>query len=372
MLRMVRSSAAVIAAAVVLGIAFLLPTPQVQAAEKDKSMKWVGQAFCGRSIRIFDGIDQMAYMIEKYTDGRLKVECKQAGEIVPAGQVFDAAGQGIIDFGHACTCMARAKSEALQWYCDAPGSQSPIEELIWYYNGGGKEILEDIFEKKYHVHPLACIQHTAEIWLFSNKKIEKVDDLVGLKVRSAGVRAEVMKKLGVSVVILPGDEIVPAMERGVIDAMEYGGLYLTYDVGFNDVTKYLYYHPKKSTSPFNIWAVNLDKWNALPDDMKKAVERASRDAVLHSLSYSIEQDFLDMKKAVELKKNIILTLPEEVTDAVDAASADYYYEKAKTDKDLARILESWAKFKKEYGPYGKWIDYINMTGDHLGLVKGDS
>jgi TRAP-type mannitol/chloroaromatic compound transport system substrate-binding protein len=172
--------------------------------------------------------------------------------------------------------------------------------------------------------------------------------------------------------VIPGDEIVPAMERGVIDAMEYGNLHGTYPIGFNDVTKYLYYHPTKSTSPFNLWAVNLKKWNELPDDIKKMVERASRDSVLQTLTYNIEQDFLYMKKAVEEKKNEVLLLPPEVARAFDEASADYYYKKAKTDKDLARLLESWAKFKKDYGKYAKWLDYFNMTGDHLGLVKGGS
>ena len=355
---------------VILCIAIALPTGEALA--KDKNFKWVGQAFCGRSLRIFDGIDQLAFMIEKYTDGRLKIECKQAGELVPAGQVYDAAGQGIIDFGHGCPCLARSKGYALQWFCDAPGTQSPIEEIIWYYNGGGKEIFEELFEKYYHVHPIAVIQHTAEVWLFSNKKIETLEDLKGMKIRAGGVRGEVLQAMGASVVVLPGGEIVPAMERGVIDGMEYGELYLSYDIGFNDVTKYLYYHPKKSTSPLNLWAINLDKWNALPDDMKKAVERASKDAVFQSLTYGREQDFLCMKKAVEIKGNEVLLLPEAVTDAVDEASADFYYEKAKTDKNLARILDSWATFKKEYGSYGKWLDYFDMTGDHLGLVKGDS
>jgi len=342
------------------------------AVAKDKTYKWVGQAFCGRSLRIFESIDQLIYMIDKYTDGRLKVECKQAGEIVPANQVFDAAGQGIIDFGHGCPCVAKAKAYGAQWFCDAPGAQSPIEEVIWYYNGGGKELFEEIMEKKYNTHPIACNIFSSEVWVFSNKEIKTIDDLKGLKMRAAGTRGEVLQAMGASVVVLPGGEIVPAMERGVIDAMEYGNLHITYPLGFNDVTKYLYYHPAKSTSPFNFWAVNLDKWNALPDDLKKDVERASKDAVFLSLTWGIEQDLLYMKKAVEEKKNEVRLLPKEVAMAVDEAAADYYYQQAKKDKDLARVLESWAKFKKDYGAYGKWLDYFDMTGDHLGLVKGGS
>ncbi len=77
---------------------------------------------------------------------------------------------------------------------------------------------------------------------------------------------------------MPGSEMVPAMERGVIDAMEYANLSSTHPLGFNDVTKYLYMHPNKSTSPMNLWAVSLDKWNVLPEDVQESIERASRDA----------------------------------------------------------------------------------------------
>jgi TRAP-type mannitol/chloroaromatic compound transport system substrate-binding protein len=224
-----------VAMVVICSLMLTLFTPQAVAQEK--TYKWVGQAFCGRALRIFESIDQLAFMIDKYTNGRLKVDCKQAGELVPANQEFDAAGQGIIDFGHACPCVARSKAFALQWYCDVPGGQSPIEEVIWYYNGGGKEIFEEIFERRYNCHPVAVNTFTSEVWIFSNKEIKTMDDIRGLKIRAAGARGDVMQRMGASVVVLPGGEIVPAMERGVIDAMEYGNLHITYPLGFNDVTK---------------------------------------------------------------------------------------------------------------------------------------
>lgn len=338
----------------------------------DKIFKWTGQAFCSRANRLFENGQDFAYMVEKYTDGRIKIDYHAGGEIVPAMQVYDAAGQGIIDFGQACPCVSKSKAYAAQWFCDAPAAQSPIEEIIWYYNGGGKALLEEFFHKRYNAHPLPMMAITTEIWIYSNKKINTIEDLMGLKMRAAGVRGEVLTKMGASVVVLPGSEMVPAMERGVIDAMEYASLNCTFNLGFLDVTKYLYMHPYKSTSPMNMWAVNLDRWNELPEDLKEAVERASRDAYLRSLTWGMEQDFLTMKKAVEEKKCQILTLPEKVARAVDEASADYYYEKAKEHPDLARILKSWADFKSQYGAYAKWLDYLNMTGDHLGLVKGNS
>ena len=350
----------------------LVATGAISKAEAaEETWTWKGQAFCSRANRLYELGEDFGNMITKYTNGRVKIQFHQAGEMVPAGQVFDAAGQGIIDFGQGCPCLAKSKAYAAQWFCDAPGAQSPIEKIIWYYNGGGKQILEDIFHRKYNSHPLFMIAITAEIWIYSNKKVNTIDDIKGLKIRAAGVRGEVLQKFGAAVVVLPEGEMVPAMERKVIDAMEYASINITYPVGFCDVTKYLYMHPSKSTSPINLWAVNLDKWKKLPPDMQKAIEQASKDATFRSLAWGIEQDTLTLKKAVEEKKSEVLVLPAPVTKAVDEACADYTVEKAKTDKDLARIVESWTKFKKDYGKYGKWIDFFNMTGDHIGFVKGD-
>jgi TRAP-type mannitol/chloroaromatic compound transport system substrate-binding protein len=314
------------------------------AHSAEETWKWKGQIFCSRGCRFFEGGQDFGFMVENYTNGRVKLDLHQAGEIVPAGQVFDAAGQGIIDFGIGCPCLAKSKAYGAQLFCDVPGAQSPIEKVIWYYNAGGKEILEDIYNKKYNSHPLYMLAATAEIWLFSNKKINSVADVKGMKMRAAGMRGEILQKMGMSVVVLPEGEIVPAVERKVIDAMEYSSLNCTYPIGFQDVTKYIYIHPNKASSSMILCAVNLEKWNKLPADIKKAIERASRDATLRSISWGMEQDTLTIKKAVEEKKNEVFVLPEKITSVFDEAAADYYYEKAKTDKLTADILASWAKF----------------------------
>ena len=80
-----------------------MAAPRVARAQE--TIKWKGQTFCTRGNRFFEQAEDFAFMIEKYTNGRVKIDLHQAGEIVPAGQVFDAAGQGIIDFGMGCPCV---------------------------------------------------------------------------------------------------------------------------------------------------------------------------------------------------------------------------------------------------------------------------
>ena len=334
--------------------------------------KLKGQTMFSRGNLWFQGAQDLAFMIDKYTDGRVKCTLHQAGELVPAAQVFDSAGQGIIDMGIGCPCLLKSKAYGAQLFCDAPGGQSPIEKVIWYYNGGGKEILENVMKKKYNSYPLFQQACTAEIWLFSNKKIESIEDIKGIKMRAAGIRGEIMQKLGMAVVVLPEPEIVPSVERKVIDAMEFSSINCTYPIGFQDVTKYIYVHPLKAPSSMVMWGVGLDKWNKFPPDIQKAIERASRDNVLRSIAWGVEADTLTLKKAVEQNKNEAFVLPEKIVRVFDEAAADYYYEKAKTDALTAEILASWAKFKQDYGKYANFIDLFGKTGDRLGLLKGAS
>ncbi len=340
------------------------------AHSADQQWKWKGQTMFSRGNLWFSQAMDLAYMIEKYTNGRVKITLHQAGELVPAAQVYDSAGQGIIDYGVGCPCLLKSKAYGAQLFCDAPGTQSPIEKVIWYYNGGGKEILQRVMAKKYNSYPLYCQAVTAEVWLFSNKKITSIEDIKGIKMRAAGIRGEIMQKLGMAVVVLPEPEIVPSVERKVIDAMEFSSINCTYPIGFHDVTKYIYLHPLKAPSSMVMWGVNLDKWNQLPPDVKEQVERASRDNVLRSISWGIEQDTIFLKKAVEEKKNEVFVLPESIVKVFDEAAADYYYEKGKSDPLTAEVLASWAKFKQDYGKYVQYIDLFSKTGDRLGLIKG--
>lgn len=332
---------------------------------------FVGQSLFTGASGLYKLGEDFAYMIEKYTDGRVKIDFHQAGELVPAGEVYNAASAGTIDFAEACPCLAKARSYSLQFFCDAVGGQSPAEKMFWYYHAGGQEILRKMFHKHYGLHPLPHLAATAEVWIYSNKEIKTVQDLTNMKMRAAGVRGDVLSKMGASVVVLSDAEIVPAMDRGVIDAFEYASIGPTFPLGFTEVTKYLYYHPYKSTAPLNLWVFNEDKWNSLPEDLKQAIERASEDAYMRSLAHNILNDFKSLHTAVKEHGAQVAELPMEVAKTVDEAAADYYYERAKNDPELKELLDSWAAFKKEYGSIGKWLDYLNMT-NHIGLVKGDS
>src|SRR5690606_14562327 len=161
---------------------------------------------------------------EKMSGGRLKIEVLPGGAIVPPFEVFDATSRGVLDVGMAPFGYILGKSLA-----GIPLSHGPVfgmdgvDYFGWYYDGGGMELLEefyrDVIKLDLVAFPIPTDYPQALGWF--TKPITNLEDLKGMKYRIYGIGAETYGKLGVSVVTLPGGEIVPAMERGVIEGAEW-------------------------------------------------------------------------------------------------------------------------------------------------------
>jgi len=309
-------------------------------------------------------------LIELYTEGRVKMDMHVAPELVAAGDLYANVKDRALDFGFACPCYAKGFCYGCSLYCDIPGGQSPREEMCWYYLGGGKELFEDLFHENVGLHPFASTQNTSEIWIYSNKPIHTIADLKGVKMRAAGTRIDVMTKLGAAAQYMPGGEIVPNLEKGVIDACEFASLYTTRFTGMTQVTKYCYFHPYKSTSSFWLGFLNEDVWAEFPADIKAAMEDAHKDNHLWTLSQGYIWELEALKSAVEDDGAQLLYMPPDVIKEVDVCARDHFRELALEDDTVARVLDSWDKFKADYGPYAKWLDVIDVTS-WMGLWEED-
>jgi len=309
-------------------------------------------------------------LIEMYTGGRVKMNLHVAPELVAAGDLYATVKDGALDFGFACPCYVKGFCYGAALYCDIPGGQSPTEQMCWYYLGGGKALFEDLLTTAVNVHPFASTQNTSEVWIYSNKPINTIADLKGVKMRAAGTRVDVMTKLGAAAQYMPGGEIVPNLEKGVIDAAEFASLYTTQYTGMTQVTKYAYWHPYKSTSSFWLGFFNADVWNEFPDDVKAAMEAAHKDNHLWSLSQGYIWELEALKNAVEKDGCQMLYMPPDVIKEVDTVARDHFHEKAAEDDTVKVVLDSWDVFKADYGPYAKWLDVIDMTS-WFGLWEED-
>jgi len=337
------------------------------AAEKVWNLR--GQVAWGPGLELWEESQKIVFLIGKYTDGRIKMKLHSGGELCPPMEEYDAVGRRAIDFGGGCPCYALPKCYALPLYCDSPSNVSGIEKIAWLYHGGGLEIFQDLFAKHYNVKAFPYAIQSSELWIYSNKEIKTISDVKGLKMRSAGIRADIFKSMGGTLVILPAGEVIPAMQRGVIDAFEVSNIDCGVRAGYLKAAKYLYFNPLKTAHSMLVISFNLDLWKEFPKEIQEAIETACKDSVLWSLNWNRVRDLLAMKRAVEKEKCELRFVPEKVMQEFFEISEKFYHERASKDPEFARVLESWTKWAEEYGAYARFMDYLDKTGTHFGLMK---
>src|SRR4030042_1825424 len=164
--------------------------------------------------------------VEAMAGGRLKITLQAAGAIVPPFEVLDAVHKGILDVGNSWPGYWFGKHPACTLFSSVAGGpfgMDNLDFLSWYHMGGGKDLYNELLQKelKLNVIAFACSGETPEPQGWFKKPVKDVKAFKGLKFRAAGAAAEVFKNMGLTVVILPGGEIVPALQRGAIAAERF-------------------------------------------------------------------------------------------------------------------------------------------------------
>ena len=224
-------------AAAALGLAAAGP------AWAQKPMVLKGQSSHPASSNFHQVFKTWGDTVEKMSGGKVKIEALPAGAVVPAFEVFDATSRGVLEVGASPFGYILGKSLA-----GIPLSHGPlfgmdgVDYFGWYYDGGGMKLLEefyrDIIKLNLVSFPVPTDYPQGLGWF--KKPITSLNDLKGIKYRIYGIGAETYKRLGVSVVTLPGGEIVPAMERGVIEGSEWINCLEDKKLGLHNVAKHYY------------------------------------------------------------------------------------------------------------------------------------
>ena len=245
--------------------------------------------------------NDFAKKVNDMAGGRLKIEVLPAGSVVPAFQLLDAVNKGTLDGGHGVVAYHYGKSPALALWGSGPAfGMDPNMVLAWHNYGGGKQLLEEIY-KSLNIDVVSYLygpMPTQPLGWFK-KPIAKVQDLKGLKYRTVGLAVDIFTELGAAVNPLPGGEIVPALDRGLIDAAEFNNASSDRILGFPDVVKNCMLQSfHQSGEQFEI-LFNKGKLNALPAELRSiidiAVQAASADMSWKAIDRN-SKDYEDLKK----------------------------------------------------------------------------
>src|SRR3954464_11017720 len=256
------------------GAAAAVAAPSIVSAQGPVSMRWQS-TWPSKDIFHEYALDY-AKKVNDMTGGDLKIEVLPAGAVVPAFGLLEAVSKGTLDGGHGVLVYHYGKSTALALWGSGPAFGMDSNMLLsWHRYGGGKELLQKLYASinanvvSFPYGPMA----TQPLGWFK-KPITKAADLKGLKYRTVGISIDMFTNMGVSVNALPGGEIVPAMDRGLLDAAEFNNMSSDRLLGFPDVSKVCMlqsYH--QNAEQFEIM-FNKTKFDALPARMKAVIGNA--------------------------------------------------------------------------------------------------
>ena len=299
--------------------------PTIHVAQAPISMRW--QSTWPTKDIFHEYALDYAKKVNEMTGGRLKIEVLPAGAVVKAFDLLEAVSKGTLDGGHGVVAYHYGKNSALALWGSGPAcGMDPNMVLAWHYYRGGKQILDEIYKSlnmdvvSYLYGPMPC-----QPLGWFKKPVSKVEDFKGLKYRTVGLSIDIFTGLGAAVNALPGAEIVPALDRGLLDAAEFNNASSDRALGFPDVSKVCMLQSfHQSAEQFEI-IFNKKKFDALPDDLKKiigyAIEAASADMSWKAIDrYSTDYKEMQEKQNVKFYKtpDAILKRQIELWDQIVA------------------------------------------------------
>jgi TRAP-type mannitol/chloroaromatic compound transport system substrate-binding protein len=243
---------------------------QDDGEDADGKIVWKAQSLWQAGTLPHQVFEEFAQRVTERSEGRLTIEPLALGAVVSSTESLDAVSAGILQAHHSGPAYFTGKDAAFALLSDPQGGfETPEQMRQWLDNGGGLQLARELYGR-YNVFFVGGVWYGAES-LVSKKPIRKLTDFKGVKIRAPqGIGQDIFQILGAAPVNLPGSEVYTALERGVVDASDWGTLSMNQDLGYHKLAPYPIY-PGYHSMPMADFAVNMNAWNALPDDLKALV-----------------------------------------------------------------------------------------------------
>ncbi len=288
---------------------------------------------------------RIAARIGALSDGKLQVKVFGAGELVPALEVFDAVAGGAADLYQSAAYYFEARSRALNFFTTVPFGLTAPEMSAWLHYGGGQELWDEVC-KDFNLKPFAAGNTGAQMAGWFVREVGSIEDFKGLKMRIAGLGADVLRRIGATAVSLPSAEILDAFRARTIDAAEWIGPAGDLALGLHTVAKNYYYPGFHEPSGAVNLTINLGVWNSLAKDqqeMIRTVAQAENDIVLAECTARNAEalETLVTKHEVKLQR-----FPDPVLTALGQRAGETLAALAATDPLIRKVSESFLAFRK--------------------------
>ena len=262
--------------ALAVAAAFAVPAAAQQPAAKNLKMQSTWPA----SLTLQDNFRYFAERVDKLTSGQVKIEALAAGQVVPPFEILDATHKKVIDGGHGVAYYWVGKNKAATLFSATPAGPFGMDHfdfLGWLFEGGGNELYDEFYRDVLKLNvmgrPIGGSSPQALGWF--KRPIKDLKDFKGLKCRQTGIVSEIYQRMGMQTVNMPGGEIVPSAQRGVIDCAEWVGGIEDLRLGLPQVWKYHYTPGMHETNSMLELIINTDVWKGFTPQQQEAVRSAT-------------------------------------------------------------------------------------------------
>ncbi len=317
------------------------------SAQAADPIKWKAQAFWSAGEIPYKTFVALCERINKLTNGRLVIEPFPGGAIVPVFESLEALENNVIQVMHTAPSYWSGKNPAFAAIGELPASfTQPWQADYWFHERGGMDMLTELY-KPFNAVPVGVMWWGVES-MPAKKPLAKIGDFKGIKMRTPpGMGAKYFQKLGASVVVLPGGEVFSALDKGVIEATDWGTPSMNQRMGYSRIAKFFNY-PGFHSMPAGDFVINADEYKKLPDDIKVILKSACREWAWDTIEKVAMDDAMAVKKMQKEGVTVVKWTPEALKEARNAA-LEIWQEWAKKNEMCKKIVDSKAALLREVG-----------------------
>ena len=309
-----------------------------------QNVKWKMATSWGGGPLMEIGAQAFADKVKLFTEGRVDIQVFPGGQLGSALKVAETVRNGVVEVGHTWMGYDWGQDKTTVVFGGFAGSMDSERMLHWLYEAGGAEMWAQFRDEKFGVVSMPLFIRTAEVFLHSRKAVRTLDDLQGLKLRTAGAWLEISKDLGAAPVTMPGAEVYTSLERGAIDATEWGTLWENISPGFHKISKYVIIPGvHQPVAPFEVM-FNKDAWNSISERDRTLIQQAAKLVTFETWTRIGQED----AKALEFFRtsgNEIIELDEDVQKQTKKLATEWAEKQAKENPWFEKAWRSQVEFE---------------------------
>ena len=343
--------------------ALSIPSRKPLKAQGKRHFKWRLVMAVPKTLPIWgDEVVSFARKVKLLTEGGLDIQVFGAGELAPAMATLETVKSGKAQMGHSAAYYWQDTISSASFFCAVPFGLDACGMRAWLQEGGGQQLWNEIYQS-HGLKPFPAGNTSMQMGGWFKKEIHQAKDFKGLKIRMPGLGGKVLEQFGSHPTLLPSDEILTNLSKGLLDAAEWVGPYHDYIMGLYKGASYYYYPGWHEPGPILELMVNLKAWNQLPRLYQEIVSMAVKEMDVNMSAQWLAKDVQYLHKMREEHQVKIKEFPARLIAQLAKASNELKISLASHDSQVKKVFNSYRKFQSMYvehqkittGSYYKYI-----------------